>query len=163
MNWWWILTLQFCWKGEQRWRLEVGRFKMAFDACIRIMKFHQPLYQRLWLLPLPIQHPQVRDIFCNTSSEGSSFTTPLDFSIFNAQYPYVCYQCIAIGLLFILIPKSTIHLVMTSLWRHNVSAPPNCWNIHNQLYNCTQRIGKYRFLPKNGRNMWFSRDFWQNR
>ena len=34
MNWWWILTLRFCWKGEQRWRLEVGRFKMVFDGCI---------------------------------------------------------------------------------------------------------------------------------
>ena len=34
VNWWRILTLRFCWKGEQRWRLEVGRFKMAFDACI---------------------------------------------------------------------------------------------------------------------------------
>ena len=34
MNWWWILTLWFCWKGEQRWRLEVGRFKISFDACI---------------------------------------------------------------------------------------------------------------------------------
>ena len=29
--------LRFCWKGEQRWRLEVGRFKMAFDACINIL------------------------------------------------------------------------------------------------------------------------------
>ena len=35
VNWWWILTYRFCWKGEQRWRLEVGRFKMPFDACIR--------------------------------------------------------------------------------------------------------------------------------
>ena len=36
VNWWWILTYRFCWKGEQRWRLEVGRFKMPFDACISI-------------------------------------------------------------------------------------------------------------------------------
>ena len=35
VNWWWILTLRFCWKGEQRRRLEVGRFKMPFDACIK--------------------------------------------------------------------------------------------------------------------------------
>ena len=34
VNWCWILTQRFCWKGEQRWRLEVGRFKMPFDACI---------------------------------------------------------------------------------------------------------------------------------
>ena len=26
----------FCWKGEQRWRLEVGRFKMPFDACVSV-------------------------------------------------------------------------------------------------------------------------------
>ena len=34
VNWWWILTWRFRWNGEQRWRLEVGRFKMPFDACI---------------------------------------------------------------------------------------------------------------------------------
>ena len=34
VNWWWILTQRFCWKGEQRWRLEVGRFKIPFDTCI---------------------------------------------------------------------------------------------------------------------------------
>ena len=34
VNWWWILTQRFCWKGEQRWRLEVGRFKTSFDVCI---------------------------------------------------------------------------------------------------------------------------------
>ena len=34
VNWWWMFTQRFCWKGEQRWRLEVGRFKMSFDACI---------------------------------------------------------------------------------------------------------------------------------
>ena len=28
------LTISSCWKGEQRWRLEVGKFKMPFDACI---------------------------------------------------------------------------------------------------------------------------------
>ena len=39
VNWWWILTLRFCWKGEQRWRLEVGRFKMPFDACIKKYNF----------------------------------------------------------------------------------------------------------------------------
>ena len=31
VNWWWILTQWFCCKGEHRWRLEVGRFKMPFD------------------------------------------------------------------------------------------------------------------------------------
>ena len=25
----------FCWKGELRWRLKVGRFKMPFDGCIK--------------------------------------------------------------------------------------------------------------------------------
>ena len=35
VNWWWILNQRFCWKGEQRWRLEVGRFKMPFDALIK--------------------------------------------------------------------------------------------------------------------------------
>ena len=48
---WWIFTQLYfrggeswpnyfgkevnCWKGEQRWRLEVGRFKMPFDVCIK--------------------------------------------------------------------------------------------------------------------------------
>ena len=27
----------FFWKGEPRWRLEVGRLKMPFDACIKKM------------------------------------------------------------------------------------------------------------------------------
>ena len=49
-SWWWILTqlfwkrgelmvnpdLTIFWKGEQRWRLEVGRFKLPFDACINV-------------------------------------------------------------------------------------------------------------------------------
>ena len=36
--WWWILTHRFCWKGElQRWILEVGRFKIPFDKCIRVI------------------------------------------------------------------------------------------------------------------------------
>ena len=48
VNWWWILTLQFCWKGEQRWRLEVGRFKMPFDACIREKVFC--VVNILWIL-----------------------------------------------------------------------------------------------------------------
>ena len=30
---------RFCWKGEQRWRLEVVKFKMPFDACIRGLWF----------------------------------------------------------------------------------------------------------------------------
>ena len=34
VNWWWILTYRFCWKREQRWRVEVGRFKMSFDTCM---------------------------------------------------------------------------------------------------------------------------------
>ena len=34
VNWW------FCWKGEQKWRLEVGRFKMPFDACINWVAGH---------------------------------------------------------------------------------------------------------------------------
>ena len=36
VNGWWILTYRFCWKSEQRWRLEVDRFEMPFYACIRI-------------------------------------------------------------------------------------------------------------------------------
>ena len=38
VNWWWILTYRFCWKRKQRWRLEVSRFKMPFDACINKTK-----------------------------------------------------------------------------------------------------------------------------
>ena len=34
MNWWWILTLRISLRGEQRWRLEEGRFKVVFDGCI---------------------------------------------------------------------------------------------------------------------------------
>ena len=34
MNWWWILTLLISLRGEQRWRLEEGRFKVVFDGCI---------------------------------------------------------------------------------------------------------------------------------
>ena len=33
-------------KGEQRWRLEVGRFKMPFDACISSKKTF-PKYMHL--------------------------------------------------------------------------------------------------------------------
>ena len=37
---------------------------------------------------------------------GGSCCDPLPgFSIFNAQYPYVCYQCKAMGFFFPLIPK----------------------------------------------------------
>ena len=46
VNWQWILTKRFCWKGEQRWRLEVGRFKMPFDACIRFTYCDIVLYYR---------------------------------------------------------------------------------------------------------------------
>ena len=34
VNWWSILTQRFWWKGEQRWTLEEGRFKMQIDARI---------------------------------------------------------------------------------------------------------------------------------
>ena len=44
VNWWWILTKRFCWKGEQRWRLEVGRLKMPFNACINTRKAVSPSY-----------------------------------------------------------------------------------------------------------------------
>ena len=37
VKWWWILTYRFCWKGENRWKLEVGRFKMPFDVCISVI------------------------------------------------------------------------------------------------------------------------------
>ena len=36
VNWLWILTLQLPSSGKQRWRLEVGRFKLVFDGCIKI-------------------------------------------------------------------------------------------------------------------------------
>ena len=44
VNWWRILTYWFCWKGEQRWRLEVGRFKMPFDGWItyKRRKYYRP-------------------------------------------------------------------------------------------------------------------------
>ena len=40
VNWWWILTLRISWRGEQRWRLEEGRFKVVFDGCINQPKFN---------------------------------------------------------------------------------------------------------------------------
>ena len=43
VSWWWILTQRFCGKGEQRWRLELGRFKMPFDACISNMTLNQKI------------------------------------------------------------------------------------------------------------------------
>ena len=46
-------------------------------------------------------------LVCNTSSEGGGgcCNPHPGFSIFNALYPYIYYQCIAMGLFFPLIPK----------------------------------------------------------
>ena len=49
----------------------------------------------------------------------------------------------------------TIRLCMTSLWRHNVSAPSNLWTYSQYRNKC--------FFPKNYRNMQFSWYFWQKR
>ena len=47
MKWWWILTLRISLRGEQRWRLEEGRFKVVFDGCIRGTRT-QRLTQDTW-------------------------------------------------------------------------------------------------------------------
>ena len=57
------------------------------------------------------------------------------FSILNSLYPYVCYQCIAMGLLFPLIQKSIIRLRITSLWPHTASAPSKFWKYSQSLTN----------------------------
>ena len=56
--------------------------------------------------------------FCNTSAKmgGGGLFQPLRFSLQNALYPCICYQCIAKGLLFLLIPKKVPTIFV---WRHN--------------------------------------------
>ena len=46
------------------------------------------------------------------------------FSILNVLFHYVSYECIAMGLLYPLIPSKFHPSSMTSLWHHNVSASP---------------------------------------
>ena len=61
VNWWWILTLRFCWKGEQRWRLEVGRFKMALTHALTQHLLYNTQYkcpprdvQQKWVAKWPL-------------------------------------------------------------------------------------------------------------
>ena len=76
----------------------------------------------------------------------------------------LCLLCIAMGLFFPLIPKSTIHPRMTSLWRHNTSGLSKLWKYFTITKQCThsKNLQKIDFWLKIV-NMPFSRDFWQNK
>ena len=72
--------------------------------------------------------PEVFSVTCPPKG-GLLQPPPPGFSIRNVLYPYVCYQCIAMDLLYsyesplsIDIKISIIRLRMTSLRRHHVSA-----------------------------------------
>ena len=96
-------------------------------------------------------------LLLNPPPETFSVTHPLKgaccnplsgFSILNTLYPYVYYQCIAMGLLFPLIPKkyhlSSFDITMTSY----VSTPSKFWKYSQTLTIYTQKLGKINFWLK---------------
>ena len=65
-------------------------------------------------------NPRPPEPFSVTRPPRGLVATPSGFSMMNVPYPYVCYQCIAMSLLFPLMPKqnkyhpSTYDVTMTS-------------------------------------------------
>ena len=103
-------------------------------------------------------HPRPPKIFSiKRPPKGGCCNPSLDF--LPALFPNVCYQCITMGLLFPLSgQKSTIRLLMTSLWRYNVSAPSKFWK-YSQTLKIYAKNRQNSILAKNRRNMRFLLDF----
>ena len=89
--------------------------------------------------------PRPPGVFFVTRPPKGGCCNPIPrFSIQNAWYPYICYQCIGVDLLSIGTKMGTIEHHMTSLLLHKVSAPSEIW-MH---WKCTWKLAKINFSPK---------------
>ena len=90
--------------------------------------------------------------FCKRSSEAGLLYPLPGFSIRNAWYPYICYQCIGIDLLYPLIPK---WVPLNFMWCHYDVIKSACPHKFGCMENIHENYQKSIFRWK----MEFSQDF----
>ena len=135
----------------EHWNLATGP---KGDIALNSTPLHKPsCYMVSWCILLYIDWVALdllRYFFCNTSSEGGLLQPP----------PWIFYTECLIPLYLLPVYRywpplstdtkmSTIELHMTSLWRHEVSAPSQIW----MYCKYTWKLAKINFSLKNRRNM----------
>ena len=130
-------TVDICVYGVVQWK-RLKWFKFSSPPRMLYINFY-----KFWSI-----NPRLTKPFFVTRLTKGGCCNPLPkFSILNALYPYVCYQCIAMGLLFPYIPKK----VQTShVWRHSDVIIAECfpnWRFSvkiGQNWIFRQNSSKYR-------------------
>ena len=129
-------------------------------SSMRKVRKHYKFKLRFKLVAINIFHmyvnPRPPEVFFITRPPKGGCCNPLPwFSIWNAWYPYICYQCIGMDLLYPLIPK---WVPLNVIWRH-------CDVIKSALGNLDAlkiyvKMSKNQFFAKKNVETWyFCRNF----